>query len=106
MVEGHHGTVSNDSNVEKGELATKEKKTHAGTLQPALQVRVGSQVEISNPPPPCWQPMRQTHGFAQSVINPSDNNILSIKLSLKGLIMLFKPPNSSTTLSPTLSHLK
>jgi hypothetical protein len=25
MVEGHHGTVLNDSNVKKGELATKKK---------------------------------------------------------------------------------
>jgi hypothetical protein len=34
------------------------------------------------------------------------NNVLSIESSLKGLIMLFKPPTSSTTPSPTLLHLK
>jgi hypothetical protein len=34
------------------------------------------------------------------------NNVLSIKSSQKGLIMLSKPPTSSTTPSPTLSHLK
>jgi hypothetical protein len=34
------------------------------------------------------------------------NNVLSIKSSRKGLIMLSKPPTSSTTPSPTLSHLK
>jgi hypothetical protein len=71
MVEGHHGTVSKDSNVEKGELATKEKKTRAGTLQPAARVRVGLWVEISNPHLPRRQPARQTCGFAQPVINPS-----------------------------------
>jgi hypothetical protein len=70
MVKGHHGTVSKDLNVEKGELATKEKKTRAGTLQPAARVRVGSRVEISNPHPPRRQPARQTCGFAQPMINP------------------------------------
>jgi hypothetical protein len=71
MVKGHHGTVLNDSNVEKGELATKKKKPCVGTLQPALRVRVGSRVEISNPHPPRRQPVRQTRGFAQPVINPN-----------------------------------
>jgi hypothetical protein len=73
MVEGHYGTVSNDSNVEKGEIATKEKKPRAGTLQPVLRVRVGSRVEISNPHPPRRQPAHQTRGFAQPVINPNEN---------------------------------
>jgi hypothetical protein len=34
------------------------------------------------------------------------NNVLSIKSSQKGLIMLSKPPTSSTIPSPTLSHPK
>jgi hypothetical protein len=34
------------------------------------------------------------------------NNLLSIKSPLKGLIMLFRPPNLSTTPCPTLSHYK
>jgi hypothetical protein len=34
------------------------------------------------------------------------NNVLSIKSLRKGLIMLSKPPTSSTTPPPTLSHLK
>jgi hypothetical protein len=48
-------------------------QTRTGTLQPALRVRVGSRVEISNPHPPRRQPARQTRGFAQPVINPTLN---------------------------------
>jgi hypothetical protein len=34
------------------------------------------------------------------------NNLLSIKSSLKGLVMLFRPPTLSTTPCTTLSHPK
>jgi hypothetical protein len=53
-------------------------QTRTGTLQPALRVRVGSRVEISNPHPPRRKPARQTHGYAQPVIIPKytlTNNI-------------------------------
>jgi hypothetical protein len=57
--------------MSKKENLLPKKKPRMGTLQPTLRVRVGSWVEISNPHPPRWQPMRQTRGFAQPVINPS-----------------------------------
>jgi hypothetical protein len=93
MVKGHHGTVLKDLNVEKGELATKEKKTRVGTLQPALQVRVGSWVEISNPHPPRRQPARQTHRFAQPVINPNHHHIGGFPTQGKEEYIHARPPN-------------
>jgi hypothetical protein len=72
-VGGGSGVNSQWHSVEKrsrGVPKGGEKNPRAGTLQPALRVRVGSRVEISNPHPPRWQPTRQTRGYAQPVINP------------------------------------
>jgi hypothetical protein len=54
-----------------------------------------------------WMGVRKTARGAILLSNLlATNNVLSIESSLKGLIMLFKPPTSSTTPSPTLSHPK
>ena len=52
----------------------------------------------------------KTRKIAKEVVLPSSylmiNNVSCVKLLLEGLIMLFKPPNSLTTSSPTLSPPK
>jgi hypothetical protein len=55
-------------------------QTRTGTLQPALWVRVGSRVEISNPHPPRRKPARQTRGYAQPVIIPMHGQPLQLNL--------------------------